>query len=45
VNIATLADVRPQAPFAVDQTLAWRKPGVAATRQAFLLPPDRPMPG
>jgi hypothetical protein len=37
-NIGTLAGLRHQA-------LPWRTPGVAATRQAFLLPADRPMVG
>lgn len=44
-NIAALAGLRHQVQLTVEQALPWRTPGVAATRQAFLLPADRPMPG
>lgn len=43
-NIGTLAGLRHQVQLAAEQALPWRTPGVAATRQAFLLPADRPMP-
>lgn len=44
-NIAKLAALRHQVQLAAEQAYPWRTPGVAATRQAFLLPPDRPLPG
>ena len=44
-NIAQLANLRRQVQLAAEQAYPWRTPGVAATRQAFLLPPGRPLPG
>jgi len=44
-SISKLAGLRHQVQLAAEQAFPWRTPGVAATRQAFLLPPDRPLPG
>jgi len=44
-NIAQLANLRRQVQLAAEQAFPWRTPGVGATRLAFLLPPNRPMPG
>ena len=44
-NLATLAGMRHQVQLAAEQAVPWRTPGVAATRAAFLLPDDRPLPG
>ena len=44
-NVATLAGLRHQVQLAAEQALPWRTPGVAATRQAFLLPANRPLVG
>jgi len=44
-NIATLAGLRHQVQLAAEQAFPWRAAGVVATRQAFLLPGDRPLPG
>ncbi len=43
-NLHTLAGLRHQVQLAADQAFPWRTPGVAAIRQSFLLPPDRPLP-
>jgi hypothetical protein len=43
-NIVTLAGQRRQVQLAAEQGFPWRTPGVAAIRQAFLLPGDRPLP-
>ncbi len=43
-DISQLAGLRHQVQLAVEQALPWRTPGVAAIRQSFLLPPDRPLP-
>jgi hypothetical protein len=43
-NLAALAGLRHQAQLAAEQAFPWRTPGVTATRQAFLLPTDRPLP-
>ena len=44
-SISKLASLRHQVQLAAEQAFPWRTPGVAATPQAFLLPPDRPLPG
>ena len=44
-DLATLAGLRHQVQLAAEQAFPWRTPGVAAIRQSFLLPTDRPMPG
>ncbi len=44
-NVGKLAGLRHQVQLAAEQALPWRTPGVAAARQAFLLPTDRPLPG
>ena len=44
-NLAALAALRHQVQLAAEQAYPWRASGVAATRQAFLLPPNRPLPG
>ncbi len=43
-NLATLAGLRHQTQLAAEQAFPWRTSGVAAIRQAFLLPTDRPLP-
>jgi hypothetical protein len=44
-NIEKLAVLRHQVQLAAEQAFPWRNPGVAAIRQSFLLPVDRPLPG
>jgi len=44
-NIGKLAGLRHQVQLAAEQAFPWRTPGVASTRQSFLLPTDRPLPG
>jgi hypothetical protein len=44
-NIGKLAGLRHQVQLAAEQAFPWRNPGVAAIRQSFLLPVDRPLPG
>jgi hypothetical protein len=44
-NVGKLAGLRHQVQLAAEQANPWRTPGVAATRQSFLLPTDRPLPG
>jgi hypothetical protein len=43
-NINKLAGLRHQVQLAAEQAFPWRTPGVAAIRQSFLLPADRPLP-
>ena len=44
-NIEKLAVLRHQVQLAAEQAFPWRNSGVAAIRQSFLLPVDRPLPG
>ena len=43
-DLVTLAGLRHQVQLAAEQAFPWRTPGVAAIRQSFLLPTDRPLP-
>jgi len=44
-DINVLAGPRHQVQLAAEQAFPWRTPGVAAIRQSFLLPTDRPLAG
>jgi len=44
-NLHTLAGLRHQVQLAAEQAFPYRTSGMAATRQAFLLPTDKPLAG
>ena len=43
-SVSQLATLRHQVQLAAEQAFPWRSSGVAAIRQTFLLPTDRPLP-